>query len=136
MPNINNQIRFRFILSKPVVLNVGSSKAHYFRWENFCGPPSLNIGISWSFLRQCERIFLRIFEFRETRNRFSSIFEYWLEKIQWFHTRKNFAKQSGSKCETRSTEPLYKNNRIYENNDYYRHFRPKNVNRPPSIGRF
>ena len=36
---------------------------------------------------------------------------------------------------TRSTEPLYEK---IENNDYNRHFRPKNVaavNRPPSIGR-
>ncbi len=35
---------------KAVVLNVGSSEAHYFRLENFCGPTSLIIGISWSFL--------------------------------------------------------------------------------------
>jgi hypothetical protein len=39
-----------------VVLNVGRSAAHHFRWENFCGPPSLIIGISWFISPSNQRI--------------------------------------------------------------------------------
>jgi len=34
------------LLYKPVVLNVGSLEAHYFRWETFCSPPCFIKGIS------------------------------------------------------------------------------------------
>jgi len=49
-----------YLSAKPVVLNIWNSEAHYFRWENFCSPPSLIIGISWSFLPSNQHISLNL----------------------------------------------------------------------------